>query len=832
MVFATQSMLYPLNFENKIGFSRIRELLKLRCLSPMGEVLVDEAGFSDEFEKVQEWLSQTAEMLHICQFEDDFPIDHYIDIQSGLKKAKVEGMHLEVQEIFDLRRSLDTVKALLGFFNTRESLQYPTLRRLLSGIKEYPAIAARIDTILTSNGRIKDNASKELVNIRASMRNAQEKVSKRINAIMKDAQSQGWVEKEAQVTLRDGRMVLPVNATDKRKLKGLVHDESSTGKTCFIEPAEVVEINNELKELAYAELREIVKILTLFTDFLRPYVPDLEESLDLLGKMDFIRAKALFSIEINAVQPYLESKPWLQWNNAFHPLLYLNHKKDGKKTVPLSITLTENKRILVISGPNAGGKSVCLQTLGLLQYMLQCGLLVPVKDGSEFGIFKNIFIDIGDEQSIENDLSTYSSHLLNMKNFLKNSNEHTMILIDEMGAGTEPTLGGAIAESILDKLNQSGCYGCVTTHYTNLKQFASEHDGLVNGAMLFDTNKMEPLFILEIGKPGSSFAFEISHRIGLPEEILNNAKEKVGEGQVKWDRYLKDISRDKYYWERKRQDIRIAGKRVEASAEELEEELEKIKKQKKEIIQLAKHQAEEIIAGANKLIENTVREIREAQASKEKTKDVRESLADFRKELTKIADDAAIPIETENKIKKGRKFLEEDTDKEKKQTRKPSEILQEELAIRPGDKVKLINQDATGEVMEVNEKSVLVAFGQMITTVDEKRLEKISNSEFKKTQKVKAGEIPAWSLDKKLGFKTDIDLRGKRAEEALEEVARYIDDAIMLNVSQVKILHGKGNGILRKLIREYLGSVDLVRSFEDEETKYGGTGITVVRFSY
>jgi DNA mismatch repair protein MutS2 len=823
-------MLYPSNFEQKIGFNRIRELLKLRCLSPMGEELVVEAKFSDEFECVKEWLSQTAEMLHICQFESDFPIDHYIDIQAGLKKAKVEGMHLEVQEIYDLRRSLDTVKALLGFFNSRESQQYPTLRKLLSGIKVYPAIAARIDTILSSNGRIKDNASRELVNIRASMRSAQEKVSKRINAIMKDAQSQGWVEKEAQVTLRDGRMVLPVNATDKRKLKGLVHDESSTGKTCFIEPAEVVEINNELKELAFSELREIIRILTLFTDFLRPYVPDLEESVSLLGKMDFIRAKALFAHEISAVQPYLESKPWLRWENGFHPLLYLNHKKDGKTTVPLNITLTDQNRILVISGPNAGGKSVCLQTLGLLQYMLQCGLLVPVKDGSEFGIFKNIFIDIGDEQSIENDLSTYSSHLLNMKNFLRYSNENTMILIDEMGAGTEPTLGGAIAESILDKLNQSSCYGCVTTHYTNLKQFASQHDGLVNGAMLFDTNKMEPQFILEIGKPGSSFAFEISHRIGLPEEILKNAKEKVGEGQVKWDKYLKDISRDKYYWERKRQDIRIAGKRVEASADELEEELEKIKKQRKEILQQAKHQAEEIVAGANKLIEKTVREIRETQASKEKTKDVRASLADFRKELSQIADVADIPLEIENKIKRGRMFLE--PDETKKESKKPSEILKDEASVKVGDKVRLINQDATGEVMEVGEKSILVAFGHMITTVDEKRIEKISNAEFKTNQKVKTGDIPGWSLDKKLSFKPDIDLRGKRAEEALEDVARFIDDAIMLNVSQVKILHGKGNGILRKLIREYLSSVDLVRSFEDEETKYGGTGITVVRFSY
>jgi len=823
-------MLYPSNFESKIGFSRIRELLKLRCLSPMGEVLVDEVKFSDQYEWVKERLSQTTEMLYICQFESDFPIDHYIDILPGLKKAKVEGMHLEVQEIFDLRRSLDTVKALLGFFSSRESQQYPNLRKLLSGIKLFPSIASRIDTILNQNGRIKDNASRELVNIRASMRSAQERVNKRILAIMKDAQSKGWVEKEAQVTLRDGRMVLPVNATDKRKLKGLVHDESSTGKTCFIEPAEVVEINNELKELAYAELREIIRILTLFTDFLRPYVPDLEDSVALLGKMDFIRAKALFAQEIGGLQPYLESKPWLRWENAFHPLLYLNHKKDRKITVPLNIFLSEEKRILVISGPNAGGKSVCLQTLGLLQYMLQCGLLVPVKEGSEFGIFKDIFIDIGDEQSIENDLSTYSSHLLNMKNFLKNSSEQSMILIDEMGAGTEPTLGGAIAEAILDKLNQSGCYGCITTHYTNLKQFASQNDGLVNGAMLFDTNKMEPLFILEIGKPGSSFAFEISHRIGLPEEILNNAREKVGEGQIKWDKYLKDISRDKYYWERKRQDIRIAGKRVEASAEELEEELEKIKKQKKEILLQAKRQAEEIVADANKLIEKTVREIREAQASKEKTRDARELIGIFRKEVASIAENVTMPSETENKIKRGRKFLE--GDEEEKVRKKPSEILKEETSIKAGDKVRLINQDATGEVMQVNEKSVLVAFGHMITTIDEKRLEKISSSEFKKDQKVRTGDLPSWSLDKKLAFKPDIDLRGKRAEEALEEVARFIDDAIMLNVSEVKILHGKGNGILRKLIRNYLQSIDFVRSYEDEETNHGGTGITVVRFSF
>lgn len=823
-------MIYPSNFEQKIGISRIRELVAKHCLSSMGERLSQEFSFASQYELVEGLLSQTAEMVHICRFEDDFPIDNYIDLTPGLKKARVEGMHLEVQEVFDLRRSLETVRALMNFFRSREESSYPALRKLLQGVKVYPAVIDRINMILTSNGRIKDNASKELSGIRQSMRDAQDRVGKRLQSVMREAMSKGWVEKDAQITIRDGRMVIPVNANDKRKLKGLIHDESSTGKTCFIEPAEVVEVNNEIKELAYAEQREIIHILTLFTDFLRPYVEDLAASYSFMGTIDFIRAKALFAIDINALKPVIEKFPHVNWQQAYHPLLFLNHRREGKPVVPLDIELKAGRRILVISGPNAGGKSVCLQTAGLLQYMLQCGLLVPVKEGSEFGLFSNVFIDIGDEQSIENDLSTYSSHLVNMKNFLRHAGEDTLILIDEMGAGTEPSLGGAIAEAILDRLNRSGCFGVVTTHYTNLKQFATHTDGLVNGAMLFDTGRMEPLFKLEMGKPGSSFAFEISHRIGLPDEILEQAREKVGEGQVKWDKYLKDISRDKYYWERKRESIRVAGKRAGETADELEEELEKLKNQKKEIIRQAKAEAEQILAQANKLIENTIREIRETQADKEKSKEVRKQVEQFREELHSAKENRDEDLALQHKIQKGRKLLSASGEKTEK--KKTSVLVAEVMAIKVGDKVRLVNQDITGEVMEVTDKSLLVAFGHMITTVQEKQLEKISEGEYKKQQKSHSGTVAGYSLEKKMKFRAEIDLRGKRADEALEEVAHFIDDAMMLSVPEVRILHGKGNGILRQLVRDYLRSIDLVKSCADDDPDRGGTGITIVKFGY
>jgi DNA mismatch repair protein MutS2 len=828
-------MIYPQNFENKLGFDKVRTRLKALCLSPLGITKVEEMCFLSNYAEIQNHLNQTGEFKIICQTEEAFPANHFFDLTSVLRHLKIEGTFPEIDELFNLRRSLETIKAVYGFFKEKGETKYPVLWESARELKLYPFVADRINAIITNQGKIKDNASAELATIRRDIHSKESEVSKRIHRILKQAQSEGWTDDDVTLSVRDGRLVIPVNATHKRRIKGFIHDESSTGKTSYIEPAEVVELNNDLKELEYAERREIVKILTVFADDIRPYIDDLLLAYEFLGTIDFIRAKALFAIEINAVQPALTDKPQIDWFNAIHPLLFLHLKAEGKKVEPLNIRLNEQERILVISGPNAGGKSVCLQTVGLLQYMLQSGMLIPVKETSETGIFRNIFIDIGDEQSIENDLSTYSSHLMNMKFFVRNATSQTLFLVDEFGTGTEPMLGGAIAESILEEMNNQKTFGVITTHYTNLKHFASSTEGIINGAMLYDSQHLQPLFKLVIGEPGSSFAFEIARKIGLPESILQSATKKIGEEHIDFDRNLKEIIRDKHYWSQKRNQVKESGKKLDEIVTKYSTELDEISRLRKDILQKAKAEAQEMLSGVNKQIENTIRAIKESHADKEKTKLARQQIEEVKENMN-----ITVSSEDDRVARKMEQLRRREERKEKhagQKSNKPSqetELPEDIHIIKKGDKVKLFGQNNVGEVLDVNGKSIMVAFGNMTTTLHENRIEKISNNEYRKIQKDNQQPQSTRSnydiSERRNNFKQQIDLRGTRADEAMQKVTEYIDEAIMVDVNEVRILHGKGNGILRQLIREYLKTVDLIKEFNDEKVEFGGAGITVVRF--
>ncbi len=825
-------MVYPDNFEEKVGFDKVREMVAELCLSDIGRQKTEEAGYSASYDAVRQKTDEAGELREICINEENFPASYYYDATPWLKRVRLEGTFLEINEIFDLRRSLDTIRAIIRFFKeTKDKEKYPALRKLAKEIKIYPFVTEKIDTILTRAGKIRDKASPQLQKIRKDIQHKQIIIDKKLGEILKSVIHEGIIDKGTNLTLRNGRHVIPVPSNYKRMIKGYVHDESASGKTSFIEPAEIVELNNEIKELEYEERREIIRILAGFTNSIRPYLDDLLLSYDFLGTIDFIRAKALFAIKINAVKPVLFDAQSFRWDNALHPLLFLTHKKENKEVVPLSIDLNIKNRILLISGPNAGGKSVCLKTVGLLQYMIQCGFLVPMSENSEAGIFRDIFIDIGDEQSLEHDLSTYSSHLLNMKFFIKNSGPQSLILIDEFGSGTEPMLGGAIAEAILDTLNQNNTFGVITTHYTNLKHFASSAPGIINGAMLFDTNKMQPLFKLQVGKPGSSFAIDIARQIGLPEKILNLASEKIGEDHIRFDKHLREILRDKRYWEEKRNKIRIAGKNLEAIIDRYSRELNEARELRKEILDKASRKAEEILSGANREIENTIRKIKESQAEKERTRKARKELENYKKSVTDMPD-----VEDQRLEGKLRKLKEQEKRYELKVAGDENFKLKAGLAestdagIITGDRVRLSGQETIGEVLDVNEYSIMVAFGNMITTVKADKLEKITDDEIKKLKKT--GNISSVSSfnvgERKLSFKPAIDVRGKRGDEALDILRRYIDDATMVSAKEVKILHGKGNGILKQLIRDYLDTVDVVKSYKDEQVDSGGAGITVV----
>ena len=845
-------MIYPSNFENKIQFSEIRSLLKGYCLSQLGKDKVDAMGFTDNAEHINTALKQTREFRRMQEETDDFPLQFFFDMRESIKRIRIEGTHLEENEIFDLRRSLETVAGIVRFLNRSDddgNFDYPTLHDLTEGVLTFPDLIRRIDQILDKYGKIKDTASPRLAEIRSQLRKAEGSVSRTLYSILHAAQSEGLVDKDVTPTLRDGRLVVPIAPAMKRRIKGIVHDESSTGKTVFVEPTEVVEANNRIRELEADERREIIVILTEFTKLVRPHVDDIVNAYRMLAEVDFIRARAEFAQLTGGIEPEVSAKPVVDWITAKHPLLWLALKKQEKPIVPLDIMLTRDRHILIISGPNAGGKSVCLKTVGLLQYMLQCGLSIPVSERSKVGIFSDIMIDIGDEQSIENDLSTYSSHLLNMKNMMRQSGEHTLLLIDEFGTGTEPQIGGAMAEAVLNQFVKKHTWGVITTHYQNLKHYADSHDGIANGAMLYDRHEMRPLFQLAIGQPGSSFAIEIARKTGIPDEVIREASDIVGSDYIQSDKYLQDIVRDKRYWENKRQNVHQREKDLEKTIAKYEDEIRELDRKRKEILRQAKEQAQELLKESNRNIENTIREIRECQAEKEETKRLREELKAFKEDVneidTKSADDL---IEKKMRQIMERKERREKRKKEKKENAanpatstsqlfnsSTSQHLNSSTPQHPfkaGDTVRMRGLTTVGRVESVEGKEATVVFGDVRTKVKTSRLEhttKTPESTLPPTFGI-SRETRQTIDSHKLNFHQDLDVRGMRGDEALNAVQHFIDDAILVGMSRVRILHGKGNGILRQLIRQYLQSVPNVTQCKDEHVQFGGAGITVVDF--
>ena len=879
-------MIYPQNYEHKIGFDEIRSLLRERCLCQLGRDMVDEVSFSTNADEVRQWLEQVSEFRRLSQSADSLPMDYFFDVREAVARIRLEHTHLEEDELWDLRRSLETIANIVKYLNEAEEditdptahiaiteYKYPALKSLAQGVTTFPAMMRRIDSILDKFGHIKDSASMVLAGIRHDMEQTAGSISRTLYTILHASQRDGLVDKDAAPTMRDGRLMIPVSPSVKRRIKGIVHDESATGKTVFIEPAEVVEANNKVRELEAAEKREIVRILTVFSDELRPHVPEVLDSYRFLAQIDLIQAKAKLAELFNAIEPHLMlmGKPHLDWIRATHPLLALALQKQDKQVVPLDIMLRGTRseeletkseergsrkeaggRLLIISGPNAGGKSVCLKTVGLLQYMLQCGLSIPVGDRSTCGIFENIMIDIGDEQSIEDDLSTYSSHLVNMKQMIRFSNDHTLLLIDEFGGGTEPTIGGAIAEAVLKQFWQKKAFGVITTHYQNLKHFADDHEGVVNGAMLYDRHEMKPLFQLSIGQPGSSFAIEIARKTGLPEEVIREASDIVGSEYIQSDKYLQDIVRDKRYWEGKRQTIHQHEKSLEGRIARYESSIEEIDRERKAILRRAKEQAEELLRESNRKIENTIREIREQQAEKEATRRLREELEAFKQEVESI-DTRASDESIERKM---RQIQER---KERKEQRKKERVAQQLVnqptkpaatnaapaapALAVGDTVRIKGLSSIGTIEAIDGKMATIIFGTMRTKMRLDRLEHASDGEKSKAKSeepaadqkhadlnaIQVSHSTRQAIDsRKLNFRQDLDVRGMRGDEAINAVTYFIDDAILVGMSRVRILHGTGSGILRQLIRQYLATVPNVSHFRDEHVQFGGAGITVV----
>lgn len=839
-------MIYPSNFENKIQFSEIRSLLKGYCLCQLGKDKVDEMAFSGDVAVINTMLRQTREFRRLQEESDDFPLQFFFDMRESVKRIRLEGTHLEENEIFDLRRSLETIAAIVRFLDRGSDegvYDYPTLHELTDGVLTFPEILRRIDQILDKYGKVKDSASPALADIRMQLHKAEGSVSRTLYSILRAAQSEGLVDKDVTPTVRDGRLVVPIAPGLKRKIKGIVHDESSTGKTVFVEPTEVVEANNRIRELEAEERREVVRILVDFTKLVRPYVNEIIYAYLLLAEIDFIRARAEFAVLVGGIEPEVQAAPVIDWISSRHPLLWLALKKQDKPVVPLDITLTRDRHILIISGPNAGGKSVCLKTVGLLQYMLQCGLSVPMSERSTVGVFKNLMIDIGDEQSIENDLSTYSSHLLNMKNMMRQANDGTLLLIDEFGTGTEPQIGGAMAEAVLNQFVKKQAWGVITTHYQNLKHYADSHDGIANGAMLYDRYEMRPLFQLAIGQPGSSFAIEIARKTGIPEEVIKEASEMVGSDYIQSDKYLQDIVRDKRYWENKRQNVHQREKELERTVARYEKEIADLEQSRKDILRKAKEQAEELLKESNKKIENAIREIRESQAEKEETKRIREELNEFKAGVSEIdakANDDLIAKkirQIQERKERHKKHKDEKAERERQAAAKLREAAskaakKEGRNLEVGDSVKIRGLSTVGKIESMDGKNATVIFGGMRTKMPASRLEYVDMAEAKKEDVAPVFNVSRETREtidnRKLNFHQDLDVRGMRGDEALNAVMYFIDDACLVGMSRVRILHGKGNGILRQLIRQFLATVPSVTSFRDEHVQFGGAGITVV----
>lgn len=837
-------MIYPSTFEHKIGFNVIRQHINDYCLCELGQQRVEEMTFSTDYQHVKKQVRMTSEFMRIIQ-EEDFPAQNFFDVRKSLKRIRIENTFLEVQELFDLQRSLETIHLIVTFLQKSVDEEntipvYPHLQDLSANVHTYPMIVKRVDQILDKFGHVKDSASPILMAIRRELAATAGSISRTLNSIMKAAKGEGLVDKDVSPTLRDGRLVIPVAPAMKRKIRGIVHDESDTGKTVFIEPAEVVEANNRIRELEADERHEIKRILLEFTASIRPEVHDMMQSYEFLADIDFIRAKARFAIRTQSVEPSIENRQVIDWSMARHPLLILSYEnKEGKKIIPLDILLNKKQRILLISGPNAGGKSVCLKTVGLLQYMLQCGMPVPLAESSVMGMFKSIFIDIGDEQSMENDLSTYSSHLLNMKQMMRHCDGASLILIDEFGTGTEPQIGGAIAESVLKHFNSRHAYGVITTHYQNLKHYAQETQGIINGAMLYDRQQMAPLYQLQIGNPGSSFAIEIARKIGIPEEVIADASEIVGKDYINSDKYLQDIVRDKRYWENKRSTIHQHEKQMEQTIERYEAEIQKLHEERKAIIAKAKQEAEELLKNSNARIEQTVREIKEAQAEKEATRRIRQDFNDFKQEVKDI-DENAMEENIQRQIEK-LKRRKENKGKNKKNTTNGSLATggnvngsistSKSVTLDVGFWVRIKGTTAPGQIQSLSNKEARVAFGSVITNVKIDRLEPCDAPKQNKST-LSSTFVSAQTRDeirqKTLNFKADIDVRGMRGDEAVQAITYFIDDALVASVSRVRILHGTGNGILKTLIRQYLRTIPAISDIRDENPQFGGAGITIV----
>lgn len=835
-----------------LGFDRVRKIISDRCSTEYATARTAEENFSTDAREIRQRLLLTDEMRMIVMFEESFPSNGYIDCVRFLEILSNEGSNIDLVSLGKLKTMLETLRRITLFFSNIKDGIYPNLKKMVSSIVLFPEVQQRIDTILDKFGNVKDTASDELYDIRRKLKDKEGAISKRIGILLKKAQADGIVDQDASVVVRDGKMLIPVSTSNKRKIQGFVYDESSSGKTTFIEPAEIVEITNEISELHFAETREIARILYEFSDWLRPYVPDLLDGAKCIGEMDFLIAKAQTALDFVAGMPIISETEEMDLRKARHPLLERSLKRDGKEIVPLTVTLTPQKHILLISGPNAGGKSVCLKTVGLLQYMFQWGMLIPTSETSEMMVFDRIMADIGDGQSIDNDLSTYSSFLESMKDMLKEADSHTLVLIDEFGSGTEPAAGGAIAEAILNEFDKRGVYGVITTHYTNLKLYASGADtGVINGAMQFDAKNIAPLFKLEMGLPGNSFAFELARKMGLPEEIIKDAENRAGEEFVGIERNLRKIARNRRVLDEKIQKIRNTDKTLESITDKYQKELEDIRKKRQEIIDEAKREAEDIVKGANRQVEHTIRTIKEKQAEKSQTRKARADLQDFVNALAakKEQDQQDRDSYLEDKLRKvnerqqrqlarkNRRATTEDQKRMNEEAEKSRMISSFRSGpLQVGEKVRIKANGMVGEVSIVSDKAVTVIFGNIKSKMPLDKVERITSNEYKSA--VKAAPKPVTqttSMDssiseRKLNFKMELDVRGQRVNEALDNVMHYIDDAIMLNVSSVRIIHGKGTGALRDEIQRFLRATPGVVSAKDESVQLGGSGVTVVTF--
>jgi len=800
-------MIYPHTIEQKLGFDKLRKRLEELCSSELGREWVGNMRFSNNFRLVERLTRQTAEMVEILKYEVSFPVQTYVDLRSPLRHLKIEGAFLTEEELFDFKKTFGSLLEVLRFFDKTEPDQYTELKSLFEQLHLEDYVIRRIERILNEQGKLQDHASPQLAEIRKELLNLQQKLRKEAERVFQRAQSLGYTPDDSQPTLRNGRIVIPVRVENKRQLKGFIQDESNTGQTVYIEPAELVEINNDIRELELEEKREIIRILSEVSAQIREQLPAFLQGLEVIAKLDFIMAKAKLAIEMGATAPNFVDRPQLDWQEAVHPLLWYAHRENNKPVVPLSIRLDEAQRIMVISGPNAGGKSIALQTVGLLQYMWQCGLLIPLSEHSTVGFFEDIFIDIGDEQSIENDLSTYSSHLSNMRFFLQHARERTLFLIDEFGAGTEPQLGGAIAEAILEALYERGAYGVLNTHYGNLKRLADRTPGMVNAAMRFDLDKLEPLYQLVVGQAGSSYAFEIAHKIGLPKSVLQRAKEKLGDDAFTYDKLLKELAEERKRYEQLYRQTEEEMRRLKQQQQAYEKKMAELQEKRNEFIRQAKKEAKQLLEGVNRKIEQAVREIREHQAEQNRTKQIRQEIEQLKEDFKEVEE---LPTNTTEDY----------------------EVIGGEIQV--GDWVRLKDAPETiGEVVEITGKDARIIIGQLTSEVKLNRLERISRRQAKQQMKhTKGGVRYEEALHEKFkNFSHQIDLRGMRGEEAIQQLTKWLDEAILVGAKELRIVHGKGDGILRKLVREELRRYRQVLSFGDEHIERGGDGVTIVKMA-